>query len=250
MLIIPAIDIKDGKCVRLQQGDMGRETIYSDDPATMARHWIEQGARRIHIVDLDGASRGRPVNADIVHRIAENHPEVPIQIGGGIRNEETVTAYIRAGVQYVIIGTQAVREPQMVEDLCNKFPGHVIVGLDAHDGKLAIEGWSEISGHSAIDLARNFEHAGVESIVYTDISRDGMLQGVNVPATAALAGAVTISVIASGGVTSLDDIRLLAEHCQNGIIGAITGRAIYEGTLDFNAAQALADELTASYSIA
>ncbi|MYB35363.1 MAG: 1-(5-phosphoribosyl)-5-[(5-phosphoribosylamino)methylideneamino]imidazole-4-carboxamide isomerase [Gammaproteobacteria bacterium] len=250
MLIIPAIDIKDGKCVRLKQGDMDRETIYSDDPATMAGRWIEQGARRIHIVDLDGASQGKPVNADIVHRITESHPEVPVQIGGGIRNEETVTAYIQAGVQYVIIGTQAVREPQMVDDLCNKFPGHVIVGLDAHNGKVAIEGWSEISEHSAIDLARNFEHAGVDSIVYTDISRDGMLQGVNVSATAALAGAITIPVIASGGVTNLDDIRLLAERSQSGIVGVITGRAIYEGTLDFSAAQALADELAASYRIA
>ncbi len=250
MLIIPAIDIKDGKCVRLEQGDMNRETTYSDDPAAMAGHWIEQGARRIHIVDLDGASQGRPVNANIVHKIAKSHPEVPIQIGGGIRNEETVAAYIRAGVEYVIIGTQAVREPQMIDDLCNKFPGQVIVGLDAHDGKIAIEGWSEISGHSAIDLARNFEHAGVDSIVYTDISRDGMLQGVNISATATLAGAITIPVIASGGVTNLDDIRLLAEDSGSGIIGAITGRAIYEGTLDFNAAQALADELTPSCNIA
>ena len=250
MLIIPAIDIKDGKCVRLRQGDMDRETIYSDDPATMAERWIEQGARRIHVVDLDGASQGKPVNADIVHKITQRHPEVPVQIGGGIRNEETVAAYIQAGVKYAIIGTQAVREPQMIDDLCSRFPGQVIVGLDAHDGKIAIEGWSEISEHSAIDLARNFEHAGVDSIVYTDISRDGMLQGANVSATAALAGAVSIPVIASGGIASLDDIRLLAEYSQSGIVGAITGRAIYEGRLDFSAAQALADELVASCPIA
>ncbi|MCY4148219.1 MAG: 1-(5-phosphoribosyl)-5-[(5-phosphoribosylamino)methylideneamino]imidazole-4-carboxamide isomerase [Gammaproteobacteria bacterium] len=249
MLIIPAIDIKDGKCVRLRQGDMDRETIYSDDPATMAERWIEQGARRIHVVDLDGASQGKPVNADIVHKITQRHPEVPVQIGGGIRNEETVAAYIQAGVKYAIIGTQAVREPQMIDDLCSRFPGQVIVGLDAHDGKIAIEGWSEISEHSAIDLARNFEHAGVDSIVYTDISRDGMLQGANVSATAALAGAVSIPVIASGGIASLDDIRLLAEYSQSGIVGAITGRAIYEGRLDFSAAQALADELVASCPI-
>jgi len=249
MLIIPAIDIKDGKCVRLRQGDMDRETIYSDDPATMAERWIEQGARRIHVVDLDGASQGKPVNADIVHKITQRHPEVPVQIGGGIRNEETVAAYIQAGVKYAIIGTQAVREPQMIDDLCSRFPGQVIVGLDAHDGKIAIEGWSEISEHSAIDLARNFEHAGVDSIVYTDISRDGMLQGANVSATAALAGAVSIPVIASGGIASLDDIRLLAEYFQSGIVGAITGRAIYEGRLDFSAAQALADELVASCPI-
>ncbi|MCY4226569.1 MAG: 1-(5-phosphoribosyl)-5-[(5-phosphoribosylamino)methylideneamino]imidazole-4-carboxamide isomerase [Gammaproteobacteria bacterium] len=249
MLIIPAIDIKDGKCVRLRQGDMDRETIYSDDPATMAERWIEQGARRIHIVDLDGASQGKPVNADIVHKITQRHPEVPVQIGGGIRNEETVAAYIQAGVKYAIIGTQAVREPQMIDDLCSRFPGQVIVGLDAHDGKIAIEGWSEISEHSAIDLARNFEHAGVDSIVYTDISRDGMLQGANVSATAALAGAVSIPVIASGGIASLDDIRLLAEYSQSGIVGAITGRAIYEGRLDFSAAQALADDLVASCPI-
>ncbi len=246
MLIIPAIDIKDGKCVRLRQGKMDRETVYSDDPAIMASRWIEQGARRIHIVDLDGASEGRPVNAGIVHRIAENHPQVPIQVGGGIRNEETVNAYIQAGVQFVIIGTQAVREPQMIGELCAKFPGRVMVGLDARNGKIAIQGWSEISEHSAIDLARNFEHAGVDSIVYTDILRDGMLQGVNVSATAALARAIHIPVIASGGIASLDDIRLLAEQSQAGIIGAITGRAIYEGTLDFTVSQMLCDELAAS----
>jgi len=244
MLIIPAIDIKNGKCVRLKQGNMNRETIYSNDPVTMAKRWIEQGARRIHIVDLDGASQGKPMNADIVHKITANHPNVPIQIGGGIRNEKTVDTYIQAGVQYVIIGTQAVREPQMVANLCQKFPGKVLVGLDAKNGKIAIEAWSTISEESAADLARNFEHVGVDSIVYTDISRDGMLEGVNVSATAALAEAITIPVIASGGVSHLDDIQLLAERSQSGIIGVITGRAIYEGTLDFRTAQRLADDLS------
>ncbi len=246
MLIIPAIDIKDGKCVRLKQGDMEQQTIYSNDPTTMAGRWIEQGARRIHIVDLDGAIKGNPVNADIIHQITANHPNIPIQIGGGIRNEETVDAYIQAGVQYVILGTQAVRKPQMVTDLCQKFPGQVIVGLDARNGKIAIEGWSKTSGQYAVDIAQSFEQAGVNSIIYTDISRDGMLQGVNVSATVALAEAITIPVIASGGVSNLDDIRLLVERSQSGIIGVITGRAIYEGTLDFSAAQLLADDFTAA----
>lgn len=246
MLIIPAIDIKDGKCVRLKQGDMERATIYSDDPVIMAKRWIQEGARRLHIVDLDGASRGEPVNADIIHKITEIHPEVPVQVGGGIRNEQTAGVYIQAGVRYVIIGTQAVRNPSMIGGLCAKYPGRVIVGLDAHNGKIAIEGWSEVLQHSAIGMALQFENIGVDSIIYTDIARDGMLQGVNVEATAALAQAANMPVIASGGVSNLDDVRLLAAHSQSGIIGVITGRALYEGTLDFRVAQKLADKLGAT----
>lgn len=248
MLLIPAIDIKDGKCVRLKQGDMDRETVYSDDPVTMAKRWIDEGARRLHVVDLDGAFRGEPVNADIVHRIADNHPDVPIQIGGGIRNEETVDIYIQAGVRYVIIGTQAIREPHLISDLCAEYPTRIIVGLDARDGKIAIEGWSKLSRHDAIDMARRFDDDGVEAIIYTDISRDGMMQGVNVAATAALAEAINIPVIASGGISDIESIRQLAPESGSGIVGAITGRAIYEGTLDFATGQLLADELSGAGS--
>jgi phosphoribosylformimino-5-aminoimidazole carboxamide ribotide isomerase len=243
MLLIPAIDIKDGKCVRLRQGRMDEETIYGADPAPIADRWIEGGARRLHIVDLDGASSGRPVNAPLIKRIAEAHPGVPIQVGGGIRDEETVEAYLEAGVAFVIIGTKAVSAPHFVNDLCMNFPGHVIVGLDARDGKVAVDGWSKLSRHDVIDMAQHFERDGVEAIIYTDISRDGMMTGVNVEATARLAAAVTIPVIASGGITNLDDIRRLCAAQEPGIIGAITGRALYEGTLDFAEGQGLANEL-------
>ena len=244
MLIIPAIDIKDGKCVRLRQGDMEQETVFSDDPVAMAARWVEAGARRLHLVDLNGAFAGKPVNAEVVAAIAEAFPELPIQVGGGIRDAETVQTYLDAGVSYVIIGTQAVTVPHFVNDICLEFPGHVIVGLDAKDGKVAVDGWSKLSKHDVIDMARHFEQDGVEAIVYTDISRDGMMSGVNVEATVRLAQAINIPVIASGGITNIDDIRRLCEVAQEGITGAITGRAIYEGTLDFAAAQKLADELT------
>jgi phosphoribosylformimino-5-aminoimidazole carboxamide ribotide isomerase len=244
MLIIPAIDIKDGKCVRLRQGDMDQETVFSDDPVAMAARWVEAGARRLHLVDLNGAFAGKPVNAHVVAAIAEAFPELPIQVGGGIRDEETVQTYLDAGVSYVIIGTQAVTVPHFVNDLCLEFPGHIIVGLDAKDGKVAVDGWSKLSKHDVIDMAKHFEQDGVEAIVYTDISRDGMMIGVNVEATVRLAQSINIPVIASGGITNIDDIRRLCEVAQEGITGAITGRAIYEGTLDFSAAQRLADELT------
>lgn len=243
MLLIPAIDLKDGKCVRLRQGRMDDETIFSDDPVAMAIQWMEAGARRLHIVDLNGAFAGKPVNADVIHRIAEACPDLPIQVGGGIRDEDTVQTYLDAGVQYVIIGTKAVRAPHFVNDLCLEFPGHVIVGLDAKDGKVAIDGWSKLSNHDVIDMAQHFERDGVEAIVYTDIGRDGMMHGVNVESTVALARAITIPVIASGGITNLDDVRALCKVADEGIMGAITGRAIYEGTLDFAEGQELADEL-------
>ena len=245
MLIIPAIDIKDGKCVRLRQGDMEQETIFSDDPVAMAGKWVEAGARRIHLVDLDGAFAGKPKNADVVKAIAEAYPDVPIQVGGGIRDEETIQVYLDAGVQYVIIGTQAVTVPHFVNDVCLEFPGHIIVGLDAKDGKVAVDGWSKLSKHDVIDMAKHFEADGVEAIVYTDISRDGMMMGVNIEATVRLAQAIHIPVIASGGITNIDDIRALSKVAHEGIMGAITGRAIYEGTLDFAQAQKLADELAA-----
>lgn len=243
MLLIPAIDLKDGKCVRLRQGRMDEETVFSDDPVAMARRWVEAGARRLHIVDLNGAFEGKPVNAGVVNEIAAAHPGLPIQIGGGIRDEDTVQTYLDAGVEYVIIGTKAVSAPHFVNDLCLEFPGHIIVGLDAKDGKVAIDGWSKLSKHDVIDLAQHFEQDGVEAIVYTDIGRDGMMTGVNVESTLKLAQAITIPVIASGGITNLDDIRALCAVAEEGIMGAITGRAIYEGTLDFAEAQHLADEL-------
>lgn len=243
MLIIPAIDLKDGKCVRLRQGRMDESTEYGDDPVAMAARWVDAGARRLHLVDLNGAFAGEPVNGEIVRAIANRYPDLPIQIGGGIRSADTIEAYLRAGVQWVIIGTKAVKEPEFVTDMCKQFPGHIIVGLDAKDGRVATDGWAEVSEVMATDLAKRFANDGVEAIVYTDISRDGMMQGVNVEATAALAQEGGIPVIASGGVTNMDDLRQLATVADKGIIGAITGRAIYEGTLDVAEAQAYCDSL-------
>jgi phosphoribosylformimino-5-aminoimidazole carboxamide ribotide isomerase len=241
MLLIPAIDLKDGKCVRLRQGRMDEETVFADNPLDMAKRWVEAGARRLHLVDLNGAFAGKPVNADVIHRIAETYPEVPIQVGGGIRDEDTVQLYLDAGVQYVIIGTKAVSAPHFVNDLCLEFPGQIIVGLDARDGKVAIDGWSKLSHHDVTDLAQRFERDGVAAIVYTDISRDGMMQGVNVEATAKLASEISIPVIASGGISTLDDIKALLAVADEGIMGAIIGRALYEGTIDLAAAQQLVD---------
>ncbi len=242
MLIIPAIDLKDGKCVRLRQGVMEDETIFSDDPVSMAAQWVEQGARRLHLVDLNGAFDGEPKNADVVHAIAAAFPDLPIQIGGGIRTRETVQTYLDAGVHYVIIGTKAITEPDFIRQLCSDFSGHVIVGIDAKNSKVAIKGWAELSDQNATDVARSFESDGVSAIVYTDISRDGMMQGVNVEATRQLAKSVTIPIIASGGITNMADIESLCSVADDGISGAITGRAIYEGTLDFAAAQRYADQ--------
>ncbi|CAK0754395.1 1-(5-phosphoribosyl)-5-((5-phosphoribosylamino)methylideneamino) imidazole-4-carboxamide isomerase [Gammaproteobacteria bacterium] len=244
MLLIPAIDLKNGKCVRLRQGRMEEETVFSDDPRAVARRWVEAGARRLHLVDLDGAFAGRPVNAEVIAAIARDHPDLPIQIGGGIRELDTIAVYLEMGVSYVILGTKAVTNPEFVEKACGIFPGHILVGLDARGGKVAIEGWSKLSAHNTIDMARNFEQVGVGGIIYTDIGRDGMMMGVNVDATVALARALTIPIIASGGITNLEDIRALCVVASEGILGAITGRAIYEGTLDFAAGQCLADSLT------
>jgi len=243
MLIIPAVDIKDGRCVRLRQGRLDDDTVYSQDPAAMADRWIAAGARRLHLVDLDGAVQGRPVNAAVVREIARRHPEIPIQIGGGIRAADTIAAYLDAGIEYAILGTQAVREPDFVPAMCRAFPGRIIVGLDVKDGLVAIAGWLEVSAITALDLARRFEDAGVAAIVYTNIQRDGMMKGVDVESTVALAEALTIPVIASGGITDLGDIHALAAARCPRILGAITGRAIYEGSLDLTAAQRLADEL-------
>jgi phosphoribosylformimino-5-aminoimidazole carboxamide ribotide isomerase len=232
MLIIPAIDLKDGQCVRLRQGLMDDSTVFSDDPVAMARRWVDAGCRRLHLVDLNGAFAGEPVNGDVVTAIAKAYPNLPVQIGGGIRSLETIEHYVRAGVDFVIIGTRAVKEPAFVAEACKAFPGKVIVGLDARDGRVATDGWAEVTEVMAADLAKQFEADGVAAIVYTDIARDGMMQGVNVEATVAMARASTIPVIASGGITDIDDIRALKAVANQGICGAITGRAIYEGTLD------------------
>ena len=242
MLIIPAIDLKDGDCVRLRQGLMDDSTVFSDDPVTVARRWVDAGCRRLHLVDLNGAFAGEPVNGDVVTAIAAAYPDLPIQIGGGIRTLETIEHYVKAGVSYVIIGTKAVKEPEFVAQACKAFPGKVIVGLDARDGYVATDGWAEVSNIQAGDLAKKFESDGVSAIVYTDIARDGMMQGVNVEATLAMARASSIPVIASGGITILEDIKALQAVSDQGICGAITGRAIYEGTLDMALAQDYCDE--------
>lgn len=241
MLIIPAIDLKDGQCVRLRQGRMEDSTVFSGDPVDIAGRWVETGARRLHLVDLNGAFAGEPVNGDVVRAIAKAYPDLPIQIGGGIRSAETIRAYLDAGVSYVIIGTKAAKEPEFVSDICREFPGHIIVGIDAKAGLVATDGWAEVTEVKAADLAKRFEADGVSAIVYTDIDRDGMMQGVNVDATVAMATASSIPVIASGGITNMDDIQRLKAVAGEGILGAITGRAIYEGTLDVAEAQAYCD---------
>lgn len=245
MLIIPAIDLKDGHCVRLKQGVMEDSTVFSEDPAATALHWLELGARRIHLVDLNGAFAGKPKNEAAVRRIIEAvGADVPVQLGGGIRDLETIERYLDLGVTYIIVGTAAVKVPGFLHEACDAFPGHIMVGLDAKAGKVAVDGWSKLTGHDVCDLAQRFEGYGVEAIIYTDIGRDGMLNGVNVEATVELARPLRTPVIASGGITNLDDVRSLCAVETEGITGAITGRAIYEGTLDFAAAQALADELS------
>jgi phosphoribosylformimino-5-aminoimidazole carboxamide ribotide isomerase len=244
VLVIPAIDLKDGRCVRLKQGDMKTATVFSEDPVAMAKHWAAQGARRLHVVDLNGAIAGRPKNDKVIREmIAAVGDTMPIQLGGGIRDLDAIEAYIDAGVTYVIIGTAAVKNPGFLSDACYAFPGHVIAGLDAKDGKVAVEGWSKMTGHDVVDLAKKFEEYGVEAIIYTDIGRDGMMTGINIEATLKLAQALKTPVIASGGLNSLKDIETIcAKLVPEGIIGAIAGRALYEGKIDLRAAQAAADK--------
>src|SRR5687767_12461044 len=234
MLIIPAIDLKDGKCVRLKQGVMNDATVFSDDPTATARQWLEQGARRLHLIDLNGAAAGRPKNESAIKAIAAAvGDKVPIQLGGGIRDLDTIEQYLDAGVGFVIIGTAAVKTPGFLHDACTAFAGHVMVGLDAKEGKVAVDGWSKMTGHDVVDLAKKFEDYGAEAVIYTDIGRDGMLNGVNIEATVKLAQALTMPVIASGGIANLDDVKALCAVQGEGIQGAITGRAVYQGTLDF-----------------
>jgi phosphoribosylformimino-5-aminoimidazole carboxamide ribotide isomerase len=244
-LIIPAIDLKDGQCVRLRQGEMEGATVFSDDPAAMAKHWLAQGARRLHLVDLNGAFAGKPKNEEAIRAIVKAvGDDVPVQLGGGIRDLDTIERYLDIGISYVIIGTAAVKVPGFLHEACDAFPGHVMVGLDAKGGKVAVDGWSKLTGHDVGDLAQRFEGYGVEAIIYTDIGRDGMMTGVNIEATVELARPLSVPVIASGGITNLDDVHKLCAVRAEGIMGAITGRAIYEGTLNFREAQALADELS------
>jgi phosphoribosylformimino-5-aminoimidazole carboxamide ribotide isomerase len=240
MLLIPAIDLKEGRCVRLRQGRMEDETVFSDDPVEVAGRWVAAGAKRLHLVDLNGAFAGEPVNGGAIRAIAAAFPQVPIQVGGGIRDEQTIGAYLEAGVRWCIIGTQAVKDPEFVARASRAFADHLIVGLDAKDGQVAVNGWAEVTSHRVEALSRRFENDGVSAIVYTDIGRDGMLTGPNIEATRRLADAISIPVIASGGITSIEDVRALASVAEPGIIGAITGRAIYEGTLDFADGQRVA----------
>ena len=244
MLLIPAIDLKDGRCVRLRQGDMQNATVFSEDPAAMAKQWLEQGARRLHLVDLNGAVAGKPKNELAIRAILKAiGGAIPVQLGGGIRDLDTIERYLDAGLSYVIIGTAAVKNPGFLHDACGAFPGNIIVGLDAKDGKVATDGWSKLTGHDVLDLAKKFEDYGVEGVIYTDIGRDGMLGGVNIEATVRLAQGLTVPVIASGGVGGLEDIQALCEVEHEGIEGVILGRALYEGKLDFVKAQELSDEL-------
>ena len=244
MLLIPAIDLKDGHCVRLKQGDMNDSTTFSEDPARMARRWVDAGARRLHLVDLNGAFAGKPVNEGAIKAIlAEVGEEIAVQLGGGIRDLDTIERYLDDGLSFIIIGTAAVKNPGFLRDACSAFGGHIIVGLDAKDGKVATDGWSKLTGHEVVDLAKKFQDYGVEGVIYTDIGRDGMLCGINIDATVKLAKALTIPVIASGGLSNLTDIEKLCAVEDQGVSGVICGRAIYSGDLDFAAAQARADEL-------
>ncbi len=246
MLIIPAIDLKDGHCVRLQQGRMESATVFSEDPVAMAKHWSNEGARRLHIVDLNGAVAGRPKNEKVIREMIKAVGEkTPIQLGGGIRDLDTIESYIDAGVSYIIIGTAAVKNPGFLSDACYAFPGHIIAGLDAKDGKVAVEGWSKMTGHDVVDLAKKFEDYGLEALVYTDIGRDGMMSGVNIDATLKLAQAIKTPIIASGGLHSIKDVQeICARLVPEGVIGAIAGRALYDGAFEFKKAQAAASKAT------
>ena len=238
MIVIPAIDLKEGKCVRLEQGLMEKDTVYSDNPAAMARHWQDEGGELLHLVDLDGAFAGVPKNREAIQAIVAA-VDIPTELGGGIRDLETIEAYLSLGIDRVILGTVAKENPALVGEACRRFPGRIVVGIDAKEGLVAVRGWAEVTEKKAIDLAREMEAFGVSAIIYTDIARDGMMQGPNLEATAALAEAISIPVIASGGVSCLEDIRNLLQIEASGVAGVITGKAIYTGSLNLREAVAL-----------
>jgi phosphoribosylformimino-5-aminoimidazole carboxamide ribotide isomerase len=243
MLIIPAIDIKDGHCVRLKEGVMSTATVFSDNPGETAAKWKALGAHRLHVVDLNGAIAGKPKNEgvvkDIIAAMRAGDEEVPIQLGGGIRDLDTIERYLDDGITWIVIGTAAVKSPGFLHEACDAFPGHIIVALDAKDGKVATDGWSKLTGHDVIDLAKRFQDYGVEAVLYTDIGRDGMMTGVNIEATVKLAQSLTVPVIASGGLNGIEDVKKLIAVESEGIMGVIAGRSIYEGKLDLKAAMAL-----------
>lgn len=245
MLLIPAIDLANGKCVRLRQGKMDEKTIYSEDPVAMAEHWVQAGAQRLHVIDLEGARAGKPVHMSTIGKIAKRFPKLVIQVGGGVRNEDTVQAYLDYGVQYLVLSTRAVAQPHFVNDLCLEFPNHVIVGLDVREGKVSVAGWSKLTRHDIIDLAQHFESDGVAAIIHTDIERDGMLSGLNIKAARELAASIHIPVIAAGGINALADVEALYRASDDGIIGVIAGRALYEKTLDYKEALQLIKKLEA-----
>ncbi len=238
MIVIPAIDLKEGKCVRLEQGLMEKDTVYSDDPAAMARHWQDEGGELLHLVDLDGAFAGVPKNREAIRAIVAA-VDIPTELGGGIRDLATIKAYLELGIDRVILGTVAKENPALVNEACRQFPGHIVVGIDAKGGKVAVRGWAEVTEKLAVDLAWEMEGFGVSAIIYTDIARDGMMQGPNLEATKTLAEAISIPVIASGGVSSIEDIRNLITIEASGIEGVITGKAIYTGSLNLREAVAL-----------
>ena len=241
MIVIPAVDIKDGRCVRLKQGRMSEETVYSDDPVQMAGTWYSKGAERIHLVDLDGAVEGKRVNGEVIRDIARSVP-VPVELGGGIRNLSSIEFYLEAGVEWVILGTVVCKNPEMVEEACRRFPGHVMLAIDARAGRVAVEGWTEDTERSAIEVARPFDGRGIAAVIYTDIQRDGMSVGPNLQATGEMAKALKTPVIASGGISGLEDIRKVMTLSGQGVMGVITGRALYEGTLDLGEAIRMSKE--------
>lgn len=241
MIVIPAIDLKDGRCVRLRQGRMEDDTVYSDDPAAAARLWVERGARRLHLVDLNGAFAGRPENLEAI-RAVRRSVSIPLELGGGVRDAETAERLLGEGLDYVILGTAALEDPALVGRLSGRNPGRILVGIDARGGKVAVRGWAEVTDVSAVDLARSLSDAGAAGFIFTDIERDGMQTGVSLAATAEFARATDVPVIASGGVAELEDIRRLRALEPLGVMGVISGRALYEGTLDFAEAQRLAEE--------
>jgi phosphoribosylformimino-5-aminoimidazole carboxamide ribotide isomerase len=235
MLLIPAIDLKNGQCVRLRQGKMDDVTVFSPDPVAVAKRWADEGAQRLHVVDLDGAVKGAPLNIKVVEKIV-GAVKIPVQVGGGIRDEDTVQRLLNAGVQYIIVGTKAVTAPHFLHDLCLEYPRHIIVSIDAKDGRVALNGWAKVTGHDAIETAQHCERDGAEAIVYTDIAKDGMMNGFNVEATRNLAKSVKTPVYASGGISSMQDLVALKEMESDGVAGCVVGRALYEGTLNLKEA--------------